>query len=58
MDTEIKVGSIIEFWHGYNSDIRGQFKVTKIEGEDIYLDWVCHWFPIRNEKRREIKVIN
>ena len=54
----VKPGMLIEITHGYNNDIRSTFKVTEIKEDDIYLDWDCHWFPIKDDKRRNIKIIN
>ena len=43
----LKKGDIIEFWGGYNNDIR--FKST-IHGFDengkAYINWDCYWFPV------------
>jgi hypothetical protein len=54
----VRVGNLIEFNHGYNNDLRSQFNVIKIEGADIFVDWDCHWFPIQDTARRNIKIIN
>lgn len=48
-------GEIVQFWAGYSDDIRMQTEVIGTDGGDIHLLWDCWWFPIRDEKRRDIK---
>lgn len=55
---ELKVGQTIAINFGYNNDIRGEFKITAIEGDDIYLDWDCYWFPIKNDERRNVEIVS
>ncbi len=53
-----KKGDIIEFWAGYNDDIRYRAEIIGFDKDgDIYLDWDAYWSPIRDEKRRNIKII-
>jgi hypothetical protein len=53
-----KKGDVIEFWGGYNDDIRFRAKITGFNKDgDIYLEWDSYWFPIRDEKKRGIKII-
>lgn len=54
-----KVGDIIEFTAGYNDDIRYTTEILGFDEDgDIYLLWQSYWFPIRNEAKRAIKLIN
>ena len=55
----LKSGDVIEFWAGYNNDIR--FKST-IHGFDengkAYVNWDCYWFPIDlNDLDRDYKKV-
>lgn len=46
-DLGLKTGDVIEFWGGYDNDIR--FRST-IHGFDekgkAYVNWDCYWFPV------------
>lgn len=57
-NNDFKRGDIIEFWGGYNGDIKFKSIVTggKETGE-IYVLWDCHWLHIKNEQNRGIKKI-
>ena len=53
---ELKKGDIIEFWGGYNGDIRYRAEIIGFDKDgDIYLDWDSYWFPIRDDNKRKIK---
>ena len=49
-----QVGEFIEFWAGYYNDIRIRTKITGFENENIYVFWDCFWFPIQDNKKRNI----
>lgn len=55
---KFKIGQIISFYGGYNADILYK---TKIKGfdkdENIYVLWDCYWFPIKDEPKRKIKIL-
>ena len=55
---KFRVGSRIEINHGYDGDIRSNFTITKLSDDLIYLDWDSPWFPIKDEPRRNIKVVS
>jgi hypothetical protein len=56
---KFKAGDIIQFWGGYNNDIRYQTQIVSIDNNgELYLVWDCYWFPIRDEDCRNIKIIN
>ena len=50
-------GDVIEFWGGYNNDIRYTAEISGTINDEIYLIWDCYWFPIRDENNRDIKLI-
>lgn len=50
-----KKGDVIEFWGGYNGDIRYRAQITGFDKDgEIYLDWDSFWFPIKDDKKRNI----
>ena len=59
-----KVGDIVDFWTGYNNDIRVQSKIIGFgksneemkENDQIFMMWDCWWFPIKNDSNRNIKL--
>lgn len=54
---DFKAGDVIEFWAGYNDDIRYQTEIFGFDKEgNIYVVWDCYWSPIRNDKTRNIKL--
>lgn len=56
---DFKAGDIIEFWGGYNNDLRYRSKIFGFNKEGgIYVIWDCYWFPIKDDKARNIKKIN
>ncbi len=53
-----RVGQVIEFWGGYDNDIRYSTKIIGFDRDgEIYLFWDAYWFPIKDEPRRDIKVV-
>ena len=55
---DFKVGDIIEFFGGYNGDIRYRAEILGFDKDgDIYLYWDSYWFPIRNDNARKINKI-
>jgi hypothetical protein len=56
--TRFKAGDVIEFWSGYNDDIRYKSEVIAIENGDIFVLWDCYWSPIRDEPRRDIVLVS
>lgn len=56
----LKTGDIIEFWAGYDNDIR--YRAT-IHGFDekgqVYVNWDCYWFPInlQDKYNRDFKKV-
>lgn len=52
---EFRAGDVIEFFTGYNNDIRARAEIAGTNGSDIYLVWDCYWFPIQDDERRQIK---
>jgi len=54
---KFKKGQTIEFWGGYDGDIRYRSTITGFDKDfNIYLLWDCFWFPIKDNKEREIKI--
>ena len=54
---KFKVGQIIEFWGGYNNDIRYRAEIFAFDKDgEIYVLWDCFWFPIKDETKRDIKL--
>jgi hypothetical protein len=58
VENQIKVGDVIEFTCGYYDHLRIRQTVIRIDGEDIYVDWDCYWFPIQNTPVRNIKIMD
>ena len=58
LHSKFKVGQIISFMSGYNDDIN---YVTKIIGfdcdGDIYVLWDCYWFPVKDNRIKNIKIL-
>ena len=52
-----KVGDVIQFWTGYNDDIRAEASIKGIDGDDLYVYTDCYWFPIQDNKTTKIKII-
>lgn len=52
-----KRGNVIEFWSGYNDDIRYRAEIAGVIGNDIYIVWDCYWSSIQDDKRRKIKIV-
>jgi len=50
----IKRGDVLEFYGGYNNDIRFRAEVAGVIGEDVYLIWDCYWSPIKDDNKRKI----
>jgi hypothetical protein len=56
---KFKTGQVVEFWAGANNDIRYRTNIIGFDlDNDIYLNWDCYWFPIKDDERRSIKLIN
>ncbi len=53
--TKFKVGQVITFLTGYNNDILASATIKAIDINDIYVYNDCYWFPILDEKIRNIK---
>ena len=51
---KFSAGDIIEFWAGYNNDIRYRTEIIGVIGDDLYLSWDCYWFPIQDDKNSMI----
>ena len=59
-----KVGDVVDFWTGYNNDIRVLSKIIGFgksseelkENDQIFMLWDCWWFPIKNDSNRQIKL--
>lgn len=55
---KFKVGDVISFWGGFNDDIRYTSTILCFDTDgDIYVLWDCYWFPIKDEKKRDIKLL-
>lgn len=55
---KFKVGQVIWFTAGYNSDIRYKTEITGFsDSGDIYLLWDCYWFPIQDDVNRDIVLV-
>lgn len=54
---KFRIGQVVEFWTGYNDDIRAKATIKAIEGNNIYVYNDCYWFPIKDDNRRKIKEI-
>ena len=53
-----KAGQIIEFTGGYYNQFRYRTRITGFDKDNnIYIVWDSYWFPIRDEKERDIKII-
>lgn len=52
------IGDVIEFYTGYNDDIRASASIKGINGNDIYVYNDCYWFPIQDDNRRKIKRVD
>lgn len=52
--TRFSVGEKIEFFTGYNDDIRASATIKAINGNDIYVYNDCYWFPIQDDNKRKI----
>lgn len=57
-ETRFKVGDKITFYTGYNDDILASATIKGINQHDIYVYSDCYWFPIQDDERRKIKIIN
>ena len=55
---DFKSGDVVEFWAGYDDDIRYRAEVSGVIGNEIYIVWDCYWFPIKDDNVREIKKYN
>lgn len=56
---KFKIGDIIQFWTGYNDDIRAQASIKGIDKDgDLYVFTDCYWCPIKDDTVRKIKIIN
>lgn len=55
----LKIGDVIEFVGGYNSDILYTTEILGFDQDgDIYLLWDCYWFPIRlSDSKRQIRKV-
>lgn len=55
---KFKIGNIIEFFGGMNNDIRYRSEILGFDTDnDIYVLWDCYWFPIKDDCRREINIV-
>lgn len=52
-----EVGQIISFIGGYDSDINYITTIIGFDDEYIFVYWDCYWFPIRDEEKRNIKIL-
>ena len=52
---KFKIGQMIEFWTGANSDIRASARIKGINGNDLYVYSDCYWFPIQDDETRKIE---
>ena len=54
-----KIGQIIEFYGGFNDDILYRSEILGFDNENnIFVLWDCYWFPIKDNKIRQIKLIS
>ena len=51
------VGQQIEFFTGYNDDIRAKATIKGIDGNDLYIYEDCYWFPIQDNEKTKISSI-
>lgn len=55
---KFKKGDIISFFAGYDCNMLMKSKITGFDKDGgIYVLWDCYWFPIKNNKERNIKLI-
>lgn len=54
---KFKKGDVIDFWGGYNNDIRYRSYITGFDGDDIFIFWDCYWYPIKDESKRDIQLV-
>lgn len=48
----LKKGDTVEFWGGYNGDIRYRANIIGFGSYgEAYMEWDCYWFPINLEER-------
>lgn len=57
-ETIYKVGQKIQFYTGYNNDILASATIKAIDKTDIYVYADCYWFPINDDAKRKIKILN
>lgn len=53
---KFSTGDVIEFWSGYNDDIRYRAEVAGVVKQDIYIVWDCFWSPIQDNETTKIKL--
>jgi hypothetical protein len=51
------VGEKIEFFTGYNDDIRAVATIKAISGDELYVYSDCYWYPIKDDQRRKIRKV-
>ena len=56
INPSFKVGDVIEFFTGYNDDIRAKAKIKGIDGDDLYVFTDSYWFPIQDDVIRKIEI--
>lgn len=55
---KFKIGDIIEFYSGYYNHILYRSEIIGFDKQGgIYVLWDCYWFPIKDEPKRKIKII-
>lgn len=53
-----KRGDIVEYWAGYNDDIRFSTEVLSFDSKGgIYLLWDTYWVPIFDDESRSIRLL-
>jgi hypothetical protein len=51
------IGQEIEFWTGYNDDIRARARIKGISGNDLYVYNDCYWYPIQDNEITNIAIV-
>ena len=56
----LKKGDVIEFWGGYDNDIRFRSRIHGFDSDGkAYVNWDCYWFPVdlTEKGNRDFKLV-
>ena len=54
---KFRVGMVINFFTGYNNDIRARARIKGINGNELYVYSDCYWYPIKDDTGRNITIV-